>query len=63
MTLLSVAKLHQNGRAKVSKFSSRQKLLAIRQSEQANDSASIVIRAIERFCNNEVQEKPQQEAK
>ena len=37
--------------------------LDVRQSRQANDSASIVKRAKERYCKSEMLKKAQQEAK
>ena len=37
--------------------------LDVRQSRQANDSANVVKRAKERFCNSEMLKKAQQEAK
>ena len=56
MTLSSVAVSRQKGRSRVNS-------LDVRQSRQANDSANIVKRAKERFRDNEMLKKAQQEAK
>ena len=62
MTLLSVAASRQKGRPRESK---QFYVITwdVRQSGQANDSASIVKRAKERFRNSEMLKKAQQEAK
>ena len=62
MTLSSVVESRQKGRSRVSKCFSVINL-DVRQSRQANDSASIVKHAKERFCNSKMLKKVQQEAK
>ena len=56
VTLSSLAVSRQKGRSRVNN-------LDVRQSRQSNDSASILKRAKERFCNSEMLKKAQQEAK
>ena len=59
MTLSSAAVSRQKGRSRVNKCV----ICDVRQSRQANDSASIAKRAKERFRNCGKFEKAQQEAK